>query len=65
MFIPVYVALRTYTMYSTLFPEVMKQETSLFLCFLPPLPLSLGNFCSVKKCKHLVFEISEFTYYPG
>lgn len=65
MSIPVHVIVHIYMTYLTLFPEVMKQGTSLFLSFLPCPRLSFGNFISVKKYNNFVFEMNEFTYYLG
>lgn len=44
MCIPVYVSACIYTIYLTLFLEVMKQETSLFLSFLPRPPAFIWKF---------------------
>lgn len=62
MRIPVYVSACIYTIYLTLFPEVMKQELPCSFLSFPALLHSFGNFGSVKKYNHLVFEISKFTY---
>lgn len=56
--IPVYVSVCIYTMYLTLFPEVIEQEISLPLSFPSPL-LSLINFGSFKEYNYFVFEINE------